>query len=185
MLKVIYGIVNGISEMVTGLTISMGWNRKKESLGGQLSQPMIKMESKRRVGKQIVKSKPLNKGMATVIPFPNNKVRTNHPDLSDEQRKMLLIQEKIDGIENALEYVTMESISMVHRLGYDITREDMVKDITLIVDSFRSLMYRATNMKHPIQDFVQEKYIMEGGDAGDGNEYAICPEWQPKVTESD
>jgi hypothetical protein len=114
--------------------------------------------------------------MATVIQFPNSKIKNTHPELSDDQRKDLLLREKIDTIENALEYVTMESIAMVHRLGFDITREDMVKDITIIVDGFRSLMYRSSGMEHPMQKFVEENYIMKGDEDGDESQtYAVCP----------
>jgi len=124
--------------------------------------------------------------MATVIQFPNSKVKNSHPDLTDDQRKDLLLREKIDTIENALEYVTMESIAMVHRLGFDITREDMVKDITLLVDGFRSLMYRSSGMEHPIQRFVEENYIMKGGENGDeAQTYAVCPMFATDLVDND
>lgn len=114
--------------------------------------------------------------MANIIKFPNKNVKKSHPDLSNEQRNQLLLSEKLDTIENSLEYVTIEMMSLIHRLGFDLVREDLVKDITLILDSTRSLMYRASGLEHPLQNFVDEKYIMKGRG---GEEYAYCPEFDP------
>lgn len=120
----------------------------------------------------------INSIMANVIEFPNKNIRKNHPDLSNEQRTQLLLSEKIDKVETSLEYVTIEMMSLIHRLGFDLVREDMVKDVTFILDATRSLMYRSSGLEHPLQSFVDEKYILKGRG---GEEYAYCPEFDPEA----
>lgn len=120
--------------------------------------------------------KKLNNSMTNVIKFPSKNVKVNHPDLTNEEREQRLLQEKIFKIEECLEYVCTESIGMVHRMGFDITQEDYVKDVTLIVDAFRGLMYKSMKMEHPIHDFVDKNYKLSD-DEGLGNEYAYNPQW--------
>lgn len=120
-------------------------------------------------------NKPINNGMTNIIKFPSKQMSMSHPELSNEEREARLLREKILKIEEALEYVSTEAIGMVYRMGFDITKEDYVKDVTLIVDSFRSLMYKTMNLDHPVHDFVDKNYKMQ--DSPDG-EYAFNPEWQ-------
>ena len=87
-------------------------------------------------------NKPINNGMTNIIKFPSKHMSMSNPELSNEEREARLLREKILKIEEALEYVSTEAIGMVYRMGFDITKEDYVKDVTLIVDSFRSLMYK-------------------------------------------
>lgn len=124
----------------------------------------------------------INKDMGTVIQFPESKIRSSNPNLSNDERDKLVLLEKIESIENSLEYVSCQSIGMVSRLGYDITREDMVKDITLIVDAFRSLLYKCSDLPHPVQEFVDNNYQLS--DTGDG-EYAFNPSFDCKMDSED
>ena len=116
----------------------------------------------------------INNSMTNIIKFPSTHVKVSHSDLSNEEREAKLLREKVIKIEEALEYVSTESIGMIYRMGFDITREDYVKDVTLIVDSFRSLMYKTMNMEHPVHDFVDKNYKMVDSEEG---EYAFCPDW--------
>ena len=89
--------------------------------------------------KTVVSNTNINMDMSNIIQFPTSKLPISSTNLSDEDREALLIREKISSIEQSLEYVTTEAVAMVHRLGFDITREDYIKDVTLIVDAIRGL----------------------------------------------
>ena len=124
----------------------------------------------------------ININMTNVIKFPSKHVKITHPDLTSKERQALLLREKISKVEECLEHVSTESIGMIYRMGFDITREDYVKDVTLIVDSFRSLMYKTMNLEHPVHDFVDKNYKIQ--DSPDG-EYAFNPEWQDEEEKLD
>lgn len=114
--------------------------------------------------------------MATILQFPIENIRPDHREVSESDREARLLAEKIVNIENALEYSSTEAIGMVHRLGFNITEENLIKDVTLVVDSIRSLMYRASKLPHPMHEYVDKNYILE--DSGDG-EYAFNPSFIP------
>jgi hypothetical protein len=119
-------------------------------------------------------SEHINSSMTNIIKFPSTHIKASQQDFSSEEKEASLQREKIIKIEEALEFVSTESIGMVYRMGFDITREDYVKDVTLIVDSLRSLMYRTMNMEHPIHVFVDKNYKMVDSEEG---EYAFSTEW--------
>lgn len=110
--------------------------------------------------------------MADIINFPLSKIKSSHPQISDPERDLLLLKEKITQVESSLEYVTTEAVSLVHRLGFDITQEDYIKDVTLIVDSIRGLMYRSSGLDYPIHKFVDENYKFS-----DDKQFAYNPDW--------
>jgi len=114
--------------------------------------------------------------MATILQFPIKNIRSDHSEISESDREARLLAEKIVNIENALEYSSTEAIGMVHRLGFNITEENLLKDVTLVVDSIRSLMYRASKLSHPMHEYVDKNYILE--DSEDG-EYAYNPSFIP------
>jgi len=122
--------------------------------------------------KTVVSSNTINTDMGNIIKFPTSKIKHTHPEITDADRDLLLLREKINVIETSLEYVTTEAVAMVHRLGFDITREDYVKDVTLIVDSIRGLMYRSSGLEYPIHKWVDESYTMS-----EDGEYAFNPNW--------
>ena len=157
MFKRILDIWNGIYELVIGSTISTE-KTKKEGLSGVPEKVKI------------------NKSMTNVIKFPSSQIkRPVRKSLSDKDRELLLLKEKVNAVEHSLEYVTMESISMVHRLGFDITREDFIKDVTHVVDAIRGLMYRASDIKSPIHEWVDNTYVMS--DDKEQGDFAYHPEW--------
>lgn len=125
--------------------------------------------------KTVVSNNNINMDMSNIIQFPTSKLPISSTNLSDEDREALLIREKISSIEQSLEYVTTEAVAMVHRLGFDITREDYVKDVTLIVDAIRGLMYRTSGLEFPIHEWVDKAYEMD-----EDNLYAYNPEWFDK-----
>ena len=116
--------------------------------------------------------------MADIISFPPDRI-TRLPsvdNLSAEERKALILEEKKATIEGSLEYVAIESLGLISRLGFDITQENYVKDVTLMVDVFRSLLYRSIGIHHPIHDYVDKKYIITSDGVG-SSEYAYNPDF--------
>ena len=133
------------------------------------------MEMKRPVSKH--NTQKINSSMADIISFPSNRIKRVHKAeqlLSDDERKALILEEKKATIEGSLEYVTVESLGLISRLGFDITQENYVKDVTLLVDVFRSLLYRSVGVKHPIHDYVDKNYVITS-DGHEGSEYAYNP----------
>lgn len=126
-------------------------------------------------------SNSINNTMSNIIKFPTSKIKSTNPSLTDADRDLLLLKEKIHTTEAALEYVTTEAIGMVHRLGFDITQEDYVKDVTMIVDSIRGLMYRSSGLESPVHKWVDETY--KWADEGTDCAYAYNPEWQTEDNE--
>ncbi len=123
----------------------------------------------------------INMSMSNIIKFPTSKIKSTNPHLTDADRDLLLLKEKIYTTEAALEYVTTEAIGMVHRLGFDISQEDFIKDVTLIVDSIRGLMYRSSGLESPVHKWVDENY--QWADEGSDKAYAFNPEWQTEDNE--
>lgn len=121
----------------------------------------------------------INNGMADIISFPSDRIKRVPPtqNLSSEERKLLILEEKKATIEGSLEYVTVESLGLIARLGFDITQENYVKDVTLLVDVYRSLLYRSIGVKHPIHDYVDTKYVITKDENEDGGEYAYNPDF--------
>jgi hypothetical protein len=120
-------------------------------------------------------SNKINNSMSNIIQFPTSISKSTNPNLTDADRDLLLLKEKIQTTEAALEYVTTETIGMVHRLGFDISQEDFIKDVTLIVDSVRGLMYRSSGLESPIHKFVDETY--KWSEEGTDRAYAYNPDW--------
>lgn len=166
MFQHILDIVNGMFARVIGLTTSTERVKNTKYHGKQ---------RKKRMTKTAASNNNINTSMSNIIQFPTSKINVNSPNLSDTDRDVLLLKEKITSIEQSLEYVTTEAVAMVHRLGFDITREDYVKDVTLIVDAIRGLMYRTSGLDYPIHKWVDEAYEMD-----DDNLYAYNPEWFDK-----
>jgi len=120
--------------------------------------------------------------MADIISFPSSRIKRVPAtrNLSSEERKALILEEKKATIEGSLEYVTIESLGLIARLGFDITQENYVKDVTLLVDVYRSLLYRSIGLKHPIHDYVDKKYVITSDGYDDGSEYAYNPDFVPE-----
>lgn len=119
----------------------------------------------------------INNSMADIISFPSDRIKRVHKAeqlLSEDERKALILEEKKATIEGSLEYVTIDSLGLIARLGFDITQENYVKDVTLLVDVIRSLLYRSIGVHHPIHNYVDKNYVITS-DGHEGSEYAYNP----------
>ena len=65
--------------------------------------------------------------MADIISFPSDRIKRVPPtqNLSSEERKLLILEEKKATIEGSLEYVTVESLGLIARLGLILLKRTM------------------------------------------------------------
>jgi hypothetical protein len=112
--------------------------------------------------------------MSNVVIFPRSK-REGAPVQSHEE----LIEKVTEARKDHIEYLVDEVMSAVFQRcideGFDLTKLEAVKPTCLLVEAFRSALYGASGLEHPLQQAADQLFVEEANDNDDEVEEEIPP----------
>ena len=106
-----------------------------------------------------------------VIPFPSNRIveksttgsKKKDQKFLDEMHK----QQTKEFVETSVDDMSLSLLKSFYNMGIKTDRGEFTKDLAMLVDTMRGLIYRDFNMKHPSQvlseNMVQLKINKDGG----------------------
>ena len=106
-----------------------------------------------------------------VIPFPSNRIveksttgsKKKDQKFLDEMHK----QQTKEFVETSVDDMSLSLLKSFYNMGIKTDRGEFTKDLAMLVDTMRGLIYRDFNMKHPSQvlseNMVELKINKDGG----------------------
>ena len=106
-----------------------------------------------------------------VIPFPTNRIvekSTAGPKKEDQKfLDQMHKQQTKEFVETSVDDMSMSLLKSFYNMGIKTDRGEFTKDLAMLVDTMRGLIYRDFNMKHPSQvlseNMVELKINKDGG----------------------
>ena len=106
-----------------------------------------------------------------VIPFPTNRIvekSTAGPKKEDQKfLDQMHKQQTKEFVETSVDDMSMSLLKSFYNMGIKTERGEFTKDLAMLVDTMRGLIYRDFNMKHPSQvlseNMVELKVNKDGG----------------------
>ena len=112
-----------------------------------------------------------NKDYENVIPFPTNRIvekSTAGPKKEDQKfLDQMHKQQTKEFVETSVDNMSLNLLKEFYNMGIKTDRGEFTKDLAMLVDTMRGLIYRDFNMKHPSQvlseNMVELKVNKDGG----------------------
>mgnify|MGYP007047418955 FL=1 len=112
-----------------------------------------------------------NKDYDNVIAFPTNRIvekSTAGPKKEDQKfLDQMHKQQTKEFVETSVDDMSMSLLKSFYNMGIKTERGEFTKDLAMLVDTMRGLIYRDFNMKHPSQvlseNMVELKVNKDGG----------------------
>ena len=106
-----------------------------------------------------------------VIPFPTNRIvekSTAGPKKEDQKfLDQMHKQQTKEFVETSVDNMSLNLLKEFYNMGIKTDRGEFTKDLAMLVDTMRGLIYRDFNMKHPSQvlseNMVELKVNRDGG----------------------
>jgi len=106
-----------------------------------------------------------------VIPFPTNRIvekSTAGPKKEDQKfLDQMHKQQTKEFVETSVDDMSLSLLKSFYNMGIKTDRGEFTKDLAMLVDTMRGLIYRDFNMKHPSQvlseTMVELKIKKDGG----------------------
>jgi len=106
-----------------------------------------------------------------VIPFPTNRIvekSTAGPKKEDQKfLDQIYKQQTKEFVETSVDNMSLNLLKEFYNMGIKTDRGEFTKDLAMLVDTMRGLIYRDFNMKHPSQvlseNMVELKVNKDGG----------------------
>ena len=106
-----------------------------------------------------------------VIPFPTNRIvekSTAGPKKKDQKfLDQMHKQQTKEFVETSVDNMSLNLLKEFYNMGIKTDRGEFTKDLAMLVDTMRGLIYRDFNMKHPSQvlseNMVELKVNKDGG----------------------
>ena len=109
-----------------------------------------------------MRSLPKNKDYENVIPFPTNRIverATAGPTKKDQKfLDEMHKQQTKEFVESSVDDISLKLLKDFYNMGIKTDRGEFTKDLAMLVDTMRGLIYRDFNMKHPSQ-VLSEKMV--------------------------
>ena len=89
-----------------------------------------------------------------VIPFPTNRIvdkSTAGPVKDEKTAKKIQDQQTKQFVETAVDDISMNLLRQLYDLSVKTNKFTFTKDLAIVVDMIRGLIYRDFDMKHPTQ----------------------------------
>ena len=90
-----------------------------------------------------------------VIPFPTNRIvekSTAGPKKEDQKfLDQMHKQQTKEFVETSVDDMSLSLLKSFYNMGIKTDRGEFTKDLAMLVDTMRGLIYRDFNMKHPSQ----------------------------------
>ena len=90
-----------------------------------------------------------------IIPFPTNRIvekSTSGPPKDEKLAKKLRDQQTKQFVETAVDDISMNLLRQLYDLSIKTDGYNFTKDLAMLVDMIRGLIYRDFDMKHPTQE---------------------------------
>jgi len=90
-----------------------------------------------------------------IIPFPTNRIvekSTAGPPKDEKTAKKLRDQQTKQFVETAVDDISMNLLRQLYDLAIKTDGYNFTKDLAMLVDMIRGLIYRDFDMKHPTQE---------------------------------
>jgi len=94
-----------------------------------------------------------------VIPFPTNRIvekSTSGPPKDEKLAKKLRDQQTKQFVETAVDDISMNLLRQLYELSIKTDGYNFTKDLAMLVDMIRGLIYRDFDMKHPTQELADK-----------------------------
>ena len=101
------------------------------------------------------------KDLSNVIPFPKNRIvekSTTGPKKDQKFLDELHRQQTKEFVETSVDEISMNLLKRFYDLAIKTEKPTFTKDLAMLVDVMRGLIYRDFNMKHPSQ-VLSEKMV--------------------------
>jgi hypothetical protein len=108
-----------------------------------------------------VRSLTKDKDLSNVIPFPKNRIvekSTTGPKKDQKFLDELHRQQTKEFVETSVDEISMNLLKRFYDLAIKTEKPTFTKDLAMLVDVMRGLIYRDFNMKHPSQ-VLSEKMV--------------------------
>ena len=89
-----------------------------------------------------------------IIPFPTNRIvdkSTAGPAKDEKTAKKIQDQQTKQFVETAVDDISMNLLRQLYDLSVKTNKFTFTKDLAIVVDMIRGLIYRDFDMKHPTQ----------------------------------
>ena len=101
------------------------------------------------------------KGGADIIPFPKNRIvekSTTGPKKDQKFLDELHKQQTKEFVETSVDEISLNLLKRLYDLAIKTNKKAFTKDLAMLVDVLRGLIYRDFGMKHPSQ-VLSEKMV--------------------------
>ena len=112
-------------------------------------------------------------GGADIIPFPKNRIvekSTTGPKKDQKFLDELHKQQTKEFVETSVDEISMNLLKRLYDLAIKTDKKSFTKDLAMLVDVMRGLIYRDFNIKHPSQ--VMSEKMVELRTLKDGSQSA-------------
>ena len=101
-----------------------------------------------------------NKDYENVIPFPTNRIvekSTAGPKKEDQKfLDQMHKQQTKEFVETSVDNMSLNLLKEFYNMGIKTDRGEFTKDLAMLVDTMRGLIYRDFNINHPAQRLVDK-----------------------------
>ena len=91
---------------------------------------------------------------ATIIPFPQNRIiekSTAGPQKVPKMMKKIQDDQTKEFVETSVDIISLNLLRQFYEMAVKTDKYDFTKDLALLVDIMRGLLYRDFGIKHPAQ----------------------------------
>ena len=102
-----------------------------------------------------------NKDLSNVIPFPKNRIvekSTTGPKKDQKFLDELHRQQTKEFVETSVDDISLNLLKRLYDMAIKTEKNSFTKDLAMLVDVMRGLIYRDFGMKHPSQ-VLSEKMV--------------------------
>ena len=107
--------------------------------------------------------------MSNIVQFPKKK-RPGTPPQNDEELRSTLLSNKKRLVDDIINHYGSELINKIAMHGFDMEREDFMKDYAFTIETLRSGMLRQLGIFHPMQELIDHAINDLDFDDEDGDE---------------
>ena len=104
---------------------------------------------------------PKDKDFSNIIPFPKNRIvekSTSGPQKNSKFLDEIHKQQTKEFVETSVDDISMNLLKQFYNMAIKTEKNSFTKDLAMLVDVMRGLIYRDFGMKHPSQ-VLSEKMV--------------------------
>ena len=101
---------------------------------------------------------------ATIIPFPQNRIvekSTAGPQKDPKLMKKIQDDQTKEFVETSVDSISLNLLKQFYNMAVKTDKYDFTKDLALLVDIMRGLLYRDFGVKHPAQSLSDKMVILK------------------------